>query len=115
MNTKPITGINDDYAVCSYGDYSFYYGYEYSKCGECGEINCKNEDHADADSEWCFVAKFEREEIIIPRKKLGIERFCEPAEALLIGITWLFAKYKLKKRPQFQTNKEWIKDYEHAE
>lgn len=44
--------INDDYATAG----PFYYGYETTKCLECGKISQGSpECHEDADTEWCFV------------------------------------------------------------
>jgi hypothetical protein len=94
---EPIVGISDDYASCSFGQYSFYYGYE-EVCGE--------------DDDWCFVAKFNGNEIKIPGSKIGLDKNGEMSENVLTGILWLFAKYDLKLKPKFQSNDEWLKDYE---
>lgn len=113
---KPQIGISDDYAAMSFAGNSFYYGYEHSLCGECGKRN-KGEycdDHEDADSIWCFVAALkESDEIVIPYTKLGADKF-DVVDNLLIGMGWLFAKYEFKKKPQFQTNEEWLKDYDNS-
>ncbi|MCP4990499.1 MAG: hypothetical protein GY928_32000, partial [Colwellia sp.] len=97
--TKYNIGISGDYALVNYGDYTFYYGYEHSICGECGKNN-KGEycdEHEDADSIWCFAANFNGEEIIIPYDKLGVDKF-DMVGCLLTGIMWVFAKYDLKKK-----------------
>ena len=83
---KPSIGISDDYASCSFFGYSFYYGYE--------EVSGKDDD-------WCFIAKFNGDEIKIPGSKIGLDQNGEMAENLLTGILWLFAKYDLNLKPPF--------------
>ncbi len=98
---KPEVFINDDYAGCGFGGYSFYYGYEHSICGECRGKN-KGEycdEHEDAESVWCFVANFKDEEVVIPYDKLGVDKF-DTVGCLMAGIMWIFAKYDLEKKPE---------------
>jgi len=75
---KPRVSINDDYAVLSTKNASFYYGYEIT-------IN----------DMWCFEAKFNDEKITIPFNKLGAEKR-DVVECLLMGIGWILAKYRLE-------------------
>ena len=111
---KPSIGISDDYASCSFGHYKFYYGYEKEIC-KCGAMNCKNEDHDGYnDKEWCFFADLDGEYITIPGSKIGLDMNGDMAENVLTGIMWLFAKYNLKKKPQFQSDEEWLADYNDA-
>jgi len=77
--SKPRVSINDDYAVLSTKNASFYYGYEVT-------IN----------NMWCFEAKFNDEKITIPFSKLGVDDQWEVVECLLSGIGLILAKYKLK-------------------
>ena len=81
---RPTLGISSDYAVLGFNGGSFYYGYEHT-----------------VDDEWCFVAKFNGKEIVIPASKLGSGSF-NVEENLLTGIGWVLAKYDLveKERPR---------------
>ena len=49
-------GISDDYAILSFDDGTFYYGYEIRECSECGGRGNGCSRHPDADHEWCFKA-----------------------------------------------------------
>jgi hypothetical protein len=77
---KPDAYVSGDYAGLSFKNGSFYYGYEV-------EIN----------EEWCFVAKFTENEIIIPFSKLGCKDMFDVNNCLLTGVGWILAKYKLSK------------------
>ena len=77
---KPDFYYSDDYAGLSFKNGNFYYGYE-TTSGD--------------DDEWCFVAKFNDEVIIIPHSKLGTEDQFDVVENLNIGIGWILAKYEL--------------------
>jgi hypothetical protein len=96
---KPDFYHASDYAGLRFKDGEFYYGYEHAICKECGETNgpgteyCAN--HEDADRDWCFVAKFDGKEIVIPFSKLGASDMFNVVECLAVGMGWLLAKYKL--------------------
>ena len=96
--SKPYSYNSDDYIGLKAKNAKFYYGYETSFCKECqevivgGEFCKKNEDH---ETEWCFVAEFGNEKIIIPFHKLGIEDQCDMGNCILTGIGWILAKYRL--------------------
>ena len=96
---KPDFYHASDYAGLSFKNGNFYYGYEHSICKECGETNgpgteyCSN--HEDADRDWCFVAKFDGKEIVIPFSKLGASDMFNVVECLAMGMGWLLAKYEL--------------------
>jgi len=94
---KPSFYYSDDYAGLSFNEGSFYYGYEHSICGECGQKNNGEycDVHEDADRYWCFVAKFDDKEIVIPQNKLGTDDMFDVVENLNVGIGWILAKYKL--------------------
>ena len=91
---KPDVYESSDYAGVSANGFSAYYGYEQTICSICKGMNCRLDDHDSAEKEWCFVANFNGQEIVIPRSKL-----CSDHEGMLLplltGIGWLFAKYKL--------------------
>jgi len=76
---KPRVSINDDYAVLSTKNASFYYGYEVT-------IN----------EMWCFEAKFNDEKVTIPFSRLGVDDQWDVVECLMMGIGLILAKYKLK-------------------
>jgi len=63
--TKTTVYGSDDYVGCSAGDYSFYYGYEITKCPVKSH---KDEDYCyekDCDKrEWCFTVNKGSKEII---------------------------------------------------
>jgi len=82
-----------DYAGLGAKHGSFYYGYEETICGDCGERNCKN--HDDAEHDWCFVAKIGADPIVIQSKNLGTSDKFDCVENLLLGIGWIMAKYTL--------------------
>lgn len=83
-----------DYAGLRFKDGEFYYGYEHAICKECGGTKYCDE-HEDADRDWCFVAKFDGKEIIIPFSKLGGTDMFNVVECLALGMGWLLAKYRL--------------------
>ncbi len=97
---KPDFYYASDYAGLTFNGGSFYYGYEVSVCEECGKQTeagseyCK--DHENADRYWCFEAKFNDQEIIIPQNKLGTDDMFDVVANLNIGIGWILAKYKLE-------------------
>ena len=97
MMNKPYFYVASDYAGLRFRGGEFYYGYEKSVCLECGT---KNKDEycskcEDADSEWCFSAKFDDKEIVIPFSKLGCKDMFNVVDCLNTGIGWILAKYKL--------------------
>lgn len=51
--------------------------------------------HEDADREWCFFAKLNDIEVIIPFSKLGTKDMFDVVTCLNIGIGWVLAKYDL--------------------
>lgn len=98
---EPSVYVSDDYAGVSFNGGSFYYGYEYARCEDCGHQTTNGgscPDHEDSEQEWCFVAKFDGEEIIIPNSKLKGDVRDNVEERLLMGIGWLFARFELKRR-----------------
>ncbi len=50
---------SSDYIGGNHGETSYYYGYEASKCKECGKFNSGEycDDCDDADRDWCFQVK----------------------------------------------------------
>ena len=76
---KPRISINDDYAVLTTKNASFYYGYEVKINEMC-----------------CFEAKFNDEKITIPFNQLGVEDEWNVVECLMMGIGLILAKYKLE-------------------
>lgn len=99
---KPEVTISSDYAVLACRNAEFYYGYERSICKSCGKTNKPGTEHCDickdADRDWCFVAGFPgREEIVVPFSRLGAKSMFDVVDCLLIGIGWIFAKYKLER------------------
>jgi hypothetical protein len=94
--TKPDFYYSDDYAGLTFDGGSFYYGYEHSKCLECGKILQEGSKYCDecedAESEWCFEAKFDGSEITIPFSKLGAKDMFDVLDCLNIGIGWIFAQ-----------------------
>jgi len=90
-----------DYAGIYSSNLDCYYGYERGYCKVCKTYN----DNADSDCadcglsdvEWCFVAKFNDKEIVIPYSKLGLgdNKMLDVNRCLLKGIAWIFEKYKL--------------------
>ncbi|MGD9157198.1 MAG: hypothetical protein PVG39_02205 [Desulfobacteraceae bacterium] len=77
---KPDAYSASDYAGLSFRGGGFYYGYE--------ETSGEND-------EWCFSAKFDGVEIVIPFSKLGAKDMFNVNNCLLVGIGWVLAKYKL--------------------
>ena len=77
-----------DYAGITFDDGSFYYGYEYSKCSECGAAGDCCEDH-DADSIWYFRAEIhdgdKSQVTLIPHTDLLDDKF-NVVSGLLAGI-----------------------------
>jgi len=94
---KPDFYYSDDYAGLSFKDGGFYYGYEHSICKECGQKNKGEycETHENADRDWCFVAKFNGNEVVIPHSKLGTPDMFDVVSNLNMGIGWILAKYNL--------------------
>jgi len=92
MSNKPRVYSASDYAGLSANGASFYYGYEQTACVECLGHNCK--DHPDAEQEWCFVATLPNLTVTIASSRLGSKDKFNCDENLLLGIGWLFAKYK---------------------
>lgn len=95
---KPNVYAASDYAGLGAKNASFYYGYESSYCNECKKM-VENGEFCEVDSdhetEWCFVAKFNGEEITIPHSKLGAKDKFNVVECLMLGVGWILAKYKL--------------------
>ena len=83
--SKPRVSINDDYAVLSTKNASFYYGYEVKINEMC-----------------CFEAKFNDEKITIPFSKLGVSDEWDVVECLLSGIGLILAKYRLEETHELQ-------------
>jgi hypothetical protein len=101
MMNKPRFFHASDYAGLEFKNGDFYYGYEHSICTECGNTN-KGEfcdSCEDVDREWCFVAAFNDEKIIIPFSKLGAKDMFNVIDCLNTGIGWILAKYTLGERP----------------
>jgi hypothetical protein len=78
---------SDDYCGMSCGDYSFYYGYEVTRCpvkshkddDDCYEKDCDRR-------EWCFVATHNGKEVLmLPTSEL-LPKQDEPYAYLLSGI-----------------------------
>ncbi|MBU8901713.1 MAG: hypothetical protein KOO69_03150, partial [Victivallales bacterium] len=86
---KPNFCCSSDYAGLSFKNGGFYYGYEHSICTECGEKTGSGSEYCenceDADREWCFVAKINDEEIVIPFSKLGAENMFDVVDCLIMG------------------------------
>jgi len=76
---KPDYYHASDYAGLETKNAKFYYGYEIT----------------DDNDEWCFEAEFNDEKITIPFSKLGAKDQSDVNDCLMIGIGWIFAKYKL--------------------
>jgi len=97
---KPDFYHASDYAGLSFRGGGFYYGYEHSICKNCGKTNKEGSEHCedceDADRDWCFSAKFDGKEIVIPFSKLGTSDMFNVVECLCTGIGWILAKYELK-------------------
>jgi len=93
---KPDFYVASDYAGLRFRDGEFYYGYEKSVCLECGTttVGCCSKCE-DSDREWCFSAKFDDKEIIIPFSKLGCKDMFNVVDCLNTGIGWILAKYNL--------------------
>lgn len=68
-----------DYAGLVSKNFEAYYGYEVQ----------------DENEEWCFQAKFNDQEITIPFSKLRSDDQFNCEKNLLIGVSWIFMKYKL--------------------
>lgn len=68
-----------DYAGIHSKNFDAYYGYEIQ----------------DENDEWCFQAKFDDQTITIPFSKLKSDDQFNCEKNLLIGISWIFMKYKL--------------------
>jgi len=96
---RPNFYYASDYAGLSFRAGSFYYGYEYSICNECGKTNRRGSEYCDecedADRFWCFVAKFDGKEIVIPFPKLGAKDMFDVVSCLNMGIGWILTKYSL--------------------
>jgi len=96
---KPDFYVNDDYAGLSFNGGGFYYGYEESVCTSCGEKTGSGSEYCDvcedADREWCFSAKFDSVDIIIPFSKLKCKDMFDVVDCLNTGIGWVLAKYRL--------------------
>lgn len=71
--------ITGDYAALESENLDVYYGWE----------------EVDENEEWCFVAKFNGEEVRIPFSKLKVADSFDCSRCLLAGIAYLFQKYKL--------------------
>jgi len=100
MSNKPEFYHGSDYCGLKAKNAFFYYGYEVSKCVECGNINDGEycDSCEDAESEWCFEANIEGidNKIIIPYSRLGVDGdMFDVVECLGAGIGWVLAKYKL--------------------
>jgi hypothetical protein len=86
--TKVDVYTSDDYCGMSNGKYSFYYGYEVTKCpvkshkddDDCYTNNCDLR-------EWCFTADIDGKEVLrLTRSELWEGRADEPFFYLLAGI-----------------------------
>ena len=95
FNKKTKSNIynSHDYWGVSNGDYSFYFGYEETKCPvESHKEDC--EDDGCEKREWCFTADYKDKEIVRWRKsELGINKNGE--EILLLGIARFISEYTL--------------------
>ena len=79
-------GISSDYAILSFDEGTFYYGYEITECPECGERGFGCEEHPDADHEWCFKAVIKETVWIYPHSELMTNDKFSVVENLLAGI-----------------------------
>ena len=98
MGNKPDFYVASDYAGLRAKNASFYYGYEKTACSVCGQFSDNGSSctiHPDADAEWCFVANFNDQRIVIPFSKLGAKHRDDTAECLMAGIGWILARYRL--------------------
>ena len=96
------TGISvygsDDYVSCSVGEYSFYYGYETTKCPvkshkdeeDCYEKNCDKR-------EWCFTAHKGDEEIVRwAESEFSHPRAMDIEKILIVGVCQFIREYFIK-------------------
>lgn len=72
--------IASDYAEFFSKNLRAYYGYE----------------ETDKEGNWCFVAEFNGERVVISHKRLKLEAGANVSEGLMKGIALLTNKYKLK-------------------
>jgi hypothetical protein len=79
QQNRPSISIASDYATLHAKNADFYYGYE----------------EEDEEGNWCFVATFDDNKIVIPSTKLGVRDDTDTAKCLLAGIGWILAKYRL--------------------
>lgn len=98
--------LSDDYSGVEGKKYSFYYGYEYTRCKRHKKhCQAENSDDQDClDEQWCFVAteRSTKKEIYV-LKQTDIEKAVrnindlrEPGDYLLAGISLFIEKYLLK-------------------
>ncbi len=81
-----------DYIGGLIGEFSFYYGYEVSKCTKCGKMTNEYCDECDdADRDWCFQVK-EKGEAVFTRtcKELGAKDMSVLSDCFIRGMM-LFA------------------------
>ena len=96
---KPRFYLASDYAGLDFKGGGFYYGYEVSVCDKCHKQTPNGSEYCDvcedSDREWCFSAKFDGNEVIIPCSKLQADDMFDVMHNLMMGIGWILAKYKL--------------------
>jgi len=99
--TKTSVYGSDDYVGCSAGDYSFYYGYEETKCpikshrneDDCYEKDCDKR-------EWCFVVnKGDKEVVKWAESEFSYNQANNIEKILIIGMA-KFIKEFLSNQPK---------------
>lgn len=76
-----------DYIGGSFGNAEYYYGYERSKCTECGKMNTGEycNDCDDADREWCF-------EVTVDGKVVFVKTYSELGCIDMFALTSCFTR-----------------------
>lgn len=94
MSNNPKFYKASDYAGLRFKCGSFYYGYEESICRNSKSKGDEHGRHCDCDDkEWCFLAKINGEETLIPFSKLGCKDMFDVVDCLNTGIGWVLSKW----------------------